>query len=419
MGEQYKLAVFRDIRYRGTSDQELRTRKLKTIYFGWWTPLLLGSQYLIDILKEVEKNFDISELQELTIECNPYPYQETLLSVKHIIETFSHIPRLRFSFGIQSLDDSILQQSNRDCTFQGMQQFTKDILAIKQPSVVYNFDFIAFGNSSFWGNAEESREELLVWQWDPSLHSVWREWLQSLISSKQIDSFSLYTLELFAWAKRYHETKDPLIAYQAPWDHEVPFNTSEDSIINQFEILKKLFIDGGYSRYEISNYSLPGKECIHNQTYWTMGEYIGIGLGAHGYIHTPIVSSEMSKTSEVEKSLELSPLAMLGRDDHSAYRTENTWWRKNFILWPTEKTYIKKPCDTKDIMIESFFLWLRQQSGIVWLSKYSDILQNNRWEATNKLIENGLAIYNNDILQLTDQWMNVHHQVCTYLMKEI
>ena len=104
---------------------------------------------MIDILKEVEKNFDISELQELTIECNPYPYQETLGSVKHIIETFSHIPRLRFSFGIQSLDDSILQQSNRDCTFQGMQQFTKDILAIKQPSVVYNFDFIAFGNSSF------------------------------------------------------------------------------------------------------------------------------------------------------------------------------------------------------------------------------------------------------------------------------
>ena len=102
---------------------------------------------MIDILKEVEKNFDISELQELTIECNPYPYQETLLSVKHIIETFSHIPRLRFSFGIQSLDDTILQQSNRDCTFAGIQQFTYDILDIKKSNVLYNYDFISFGET--------------------------------------------------------------------------------------------------------------------------------------------------------------------------------------------------------------------------------------------------------------------------------
>jgi coproporphyrinogen III oxidase-like Fe-S oxidoreductase len=100
-------------------------------------------------MQEVEKYFDISELQEFSIECNPYPYSETLASVKHIIETYSHLPRIRFSFGIQSLDDSILQQSNRDCTFMGLQQFTQDILAIKESNVVYNFDFIAFGDSSF------------------------------------------------------------------------------------------------------------------------------------------------------------------------------------------------------------------------------------------------------------------------------
>lgn len=354
--------------------------KLKTIYFWWWTPLLLWSQYLIDILQEVEQNFDLSELQELTIECNPYPYQETLASVKHIIETYSHIPRVRFSFGIQSLDDTILQQSNRDCTFAGIQQFTNDILAIKQSNVLYNYDFISFG-------------ETISAQWQ-----LQHKRLQELINSKQIDSFSLYTLELFAWAKWYHETKDPLIAYQSPWDHEVPFNTSEDSIIHQFEILKKLFTDGGYLRYEISNYALPGKECIHNQTYWTMGEYIGIGLGAHGYI----IWQNDGRTT-----------------DWQTYRTETTWWRKNYIQWPTEKTYTKKTCTPQDIMIESFFLWLRQQSGIASVSKYADILQNNRSEAIKKLVENQLATYNNDTLQLTDQWMNIHHQVCTYLMKEI
>lgn len=372
MGEQYKLAVFRDIGFWWNREQGWGKRKLKTIYFWGWTPLLLWSQYLIDILQEVERNFDVSELQEITIECNPYPYAQTLESVKHIMSNYAHIPRLRFSFGIQSLDNTILQQSNRDCTFSGIQQFTYDILDMKQSNVLYNYDFISFG-------------ETFSAQWQ--MH---HKRLQELINSKQIDSFSLYTLELFAWAKRYHETKDPLIAYQAPWDHEVPFQTSEDSIINQFEVLKKLFIDWWYERYEISNYALPWKECIHNQTYWTMSEYVGIWLGAHGFI-----------------------------TEWQPYRTENTGWRKNYILWPTEKTYIKKECTTQDIMIESFFLWLRQDSGIKNLINYTDILQDNRSEAVNKLIENELAYYQNDCLRLTDQWMNIHHQVCTYLMKEI
>lgn len=427
MGEQYKIALFRDIQYWSQKtchhewnegsrdwvwnlDSSLRSKwqvKLKTIYFGWWTPLLLWSQYLIDIVQEIENNFDISELQELTIECNPYPYQETLISIKHIIQTYSHIPRLRFSFGIQSLDDTILQQSNRDCTFAWLQQFTQDILAIKQSNILYNFDFIAFGNNNSEFKIQNSK---LEWQVALDRNST-KKRLKILVHSKTIDSFSLYTLELFAWAKRYHETKDPLIAYQAPWDHEVPFATSEDSILNQFEELKKLFLDGWYSRYEISNYALPWKESIHNQTYRTMGEYLWIWLWAHGFVQLPMHNIQCAIDNQ--KNSELWIL-------HSEFcRTENTWWRKNYIQWPTEKTYTKKPCAQKDILIESFFLWLRQQSGIVGISKYGSILNDNRQQAINKLVENNICIFNGNILQLTDQGMNIHHQVCTYLMKEI
>lgn len=39
----------------------------------------------------------------------------------------------------------------------------------------------------------------------------------------------------------------------------------------------------GYERYEISNYAKRGKECRHNLTYWEMGEYLGLGLGASSY----------------------------------------------------------------------------------------------------------------------------------------
>jgi oxygen-independent coproporphyrinogen-3 oxidase len=36
----------------------------------------------------------------------------------------------------------------------------------------------------------------------------------------------------------------------------------------------------GFRRYEVSNYSLPGRECRHNQAYWSMRSYLGAGSGA-------------------------------------------------------------------------------------------------------------------------------------------
>jgi len=38
----------------------------------------------------------------------------------------------------------------------------------------------------------------------------------------------------------------------------------------------------GFARYEISAYARPGQPCRHNLNYWTFGDYVGIGAGAHG-----------------------------------------------------------------------------------------------------------------------------------------
>lgn len=390
MADQYKAALFRDISYWSRdvslhstwheSNNQSVWQKLKTIYFGWWTPLLLWAQYLIDILDEVAKHFDLSELQELTIECNPYPYKDTLNAVQTLITTYAHLPRVRFSFGIQSLDDAILQQSNRDCTFAGLQAFTHDLLAIKEPHVLYNYDFIAFGDTNILPPEQQER-------------------LRQLISSHQLDSFSLYTLELFPGAKRYHETKDPLIAYQAPWDHTMPFATNEDSIFDQFDALKKLFLAGWYARYEISNYALLGKECVHNIVYWTMQPYIGIWLWAHGFITSTNTASNTG-------------------DAPISYRTENTWWWKQYISSSPELIYKKHPSTQHDMLVESFFLWLRY-NWVQHVSQYATILKSWRSEAINTLVSHWLCVYEDDILELTDTWKNIHHQICTYLMETI
>ena len=40
--------------------------------------------------------------------------------------------------------------------------------------------------------------------------------------------------------------------------------------------------DAGYAHYEVSAYAKPDRQCAHNLNYWTFGDYLGIGAGAHG-----------------------------------------------------------------------------------------------------------------------------------------
>ncbi len=42
----------------------------------------------------------------------------------------------------------------------------------------------------------------------------------------------------------------------------------------------------GYKHYEISNFALKGKECLHNINYWRNGSYIGLGAGAFSYVNS-------------------------------------------------------------------------------------------------------------------------------------
>ncbi len=39
---------------------------------------------------------------------------------------------------------------------------------------------------------------------------------------------------------------------------------------------------GGYRQYEVSAFALPGRQCRHNLNYWTFGDYLAVGAGAHG-----------------------------------------------------------------------------------------------------------------------------------------
>jgi putative oxygen-independent coproporphyrinogen III oxidase len=44
--------------------------------------------------------------------------------------------------------------------------------------------------------------------------------------------------------------------------------------------------EAGFAHYEVSAYARSGRQCRHNLNYWTFGDYLGVGAGAHGKLTT-------------------------------------------------------------------------------------------------------------------------------------
>lgn len=59
----------------------------------------------------------------------------------------------------------------------------------------------------------------------------------------------------------------------------------------------------GYRRYEVSAWSRPGRECRHNLNYWTFGDYLGLGAGAHGKLTRP-AHGEILRTAKTRQPRE-------------------------------------------------------------------------------------------------------------------
>jgi putative oxygen-independent coproporphyrinogen III oxidase len=57
---------------------------------------------------------------------------------------------------------------------------------------------------------------------------------------------------------------------------------ADDTAAEMLEICTARLAAGGFRQYEVSGYAREGLRCRHNLNYWTFGDYIGVGAGAHG-----------------------------------------------------------------------------------------------------------------------------------------
>ena len=82
-----------------------------------------------------------------------------------------------------------------------------------------------------------------------------------------------------------------------------PTLPAQDLQADMAEAGQALLADLGFARYEVSAYARPGAQARHNLNYWTFGDYIGIGAGAHGKRSGPAGVMRTAKASAPHRYL--------------------------------------------------------------------------------------------------------------------
>ena len=372
--------------------------EIRTIYFGWWTPNLIWAEEIKKLINHCEDIFDCENIGELSFECNPFPQEQVYEFVSQLQKSFKKYPRVRFSFGIQSLDNWVLENAWRPYTFPGMVDFLRWLRDLKQENSVFNFDFMAFG---IFNQTKK---------WDLQLRTPSAlEFFQDFVNSWFADSFSLYMLELFEHQKWKKESEWNPVHPDQIWTFG-----SEDEIYEEFDILKNIIQEWWYKRYEISNFAAVGKSSIHNRVYREMEDYLWLWLSASSFINgrSPYFQAVVEKLQDSSTSLH-SVLEW-----HGIRRTNTPYFPK--YIWNERLPESSIQLMSKeDYLIESFFLSLRTDRWINNISDFESVLVADYAEKI-KLYEEGwfLKLRENGFV-LTDEWMDCYNGIITELLREI
>ena len=212
-----------------------------TIYFGGGTPSLLEPDEVARIIDTCTSSFAVAGNREVTLEANPETVTEARLAA------FRAAGVNRLSFGVQSLNDEELRRLSRLHS------------AARAREAVGEARRAGFGNVSV---------DLMMWLPEQRT-SDWLETVDGAIALAP-DHLSLYLLELYPNAPLKEEMA------RARW-----LQAPEDDAAAMYVTAMERLEAAGLQQYEISNVARSGRESRHNLKYWTDGEWLGFGCGAH------------------------------------------------------------------------------------------------------------------------------------------
>jgi oxygen-independent coproporphyrinogen-3 oxidase len=212
-----------------------------TIYFGGGTPSLLEPAEVAALIVACGEAWDLASDTEITLEANP----ETITAER--LDEFRRAGVNRLSYGVQSFrDDELARLSRLHSASRAAEAFGLARAA--------GFDNISL--------------DLMMWLPGQTV-GQWLESVDALVALGP-DHASMYMLEIYPNAP----LRDAMA--RGRWSL-APDDEVAEMYLSGLDRMDK----AGYEQYEISNVARPGRWSRHNLKYWTDGEWLGLGCGAH------------------------------------------------------------------------------------------------------------------------------------------
>lgn len=210
-----------------------------TVYIGGGTPSIFGEKRMKELVKLVDRTFQLDKKCEFTMECNPDSVTPEL--IRNVRKAGVN----RISLGMQSAQDDELKAVGRPHTFEQV----KAAVEIIRKGKIRNLSL-----DLIYGLPEQSMQD-------------WKNSVEEALSLGP-EHLSLYALTL--------EEGTPL------WNarEAVPMADDDELAERYLWTVERLKI-AGYEQYEISNFAKPGFASRHNLKYWRGEEYVGFGPAAH------------------------------------------------------------------------------------------------------------------------------------------
>jgi len=250
----FSIAVRREVpvsRFIDAIKAEVATRAigpsqgpLGSVYLGGGTPSKLGAGVggITNLISTVAGQSFV-ELGEVTVEANPEDIEPEL------VRGWRRAGVNRVSLGVQSFDNEVLGWMHR----------THDARRAELAVEVLRGEGI-----------ENFSLDLIFALPD----SVRRDWSMDLDRALELRPahLSVYGLTVEPHTPLGHWTDRGRVA-----------GASEERFEEEFLEADGRLGEAGFIHYEVSNYATPGAESVHNSSYWSGANYLGLGPSAHGF----------------------------------------------------------------------------------------------------------------------------------------
>ena len=216
----------------------LHDRRIDTVFFGGGTPSLFKPEDFDRLLDALRQRIAFADEVEVTLEANPGTIERGRFAA------YRDAGINRVSLGAQTFAPRLLKALGRIHSAADTHNAVAELQAAKLSN--FNLDLM-------YALPDQTLEEAL-------------------------EDIRIACALMPAHISYYQLTLEPGTVF-----HARPPQLPEEDLAWQIQTTgQRMLAEAGYMQYEVSAYARPGKQCLHNLNYWSFGDYVGIGAGAHG-----------------------------------------------------------------------------------------------------------------------------------------